>query len=443
MILLLLGVLFIIIFLSFNLYINTFIKTDAITQLSIFSNLYDQHNNDKEQIEFEKLPDISKQPKNRTGTKVEVFSIIDDYSIQNYYENEDGSNLQEISSIASYLKENEIDLGNINDYHLETETGEFYITIIKDQKQENAFIVFYVDITAIKRFADTVNLVLIIIVLLSAVTSFGVAALIANSVTRPVKKLIDFAGQIGKGDFSRKDLNFSDREFKELSNVMNQSACKLNNYDNEQKTFFQNVSHEFRSPLMTIRCYAEGIENKLMDPEKSSRTIINEVDRLKEMVEDLLYLSQIDTLIKDIEKSENDLRETIESCAQNLYPIAEKNNIKFIYNFEKIPVLSEYNEKYMYRAINNLILNALQYAKTRIILTCKYEAKTINLSIKDDGDGIPSDVQPHIFERFYKGKDGNHGIGLSIVKSVVDLHGGRISVKSDKGTIFLIEFDIK
>lgn len=438
MILLLLVILFVTIFLSFNLFVANYIKTDAITQLNIFADLYAQQNADKGQTE----PDMSKQPKNRTGTKAEVFTISNRYQIQNFHQSEDGSNAKKIEQIASYLNENELDLENISNFHLETGAQEYYITLIKDQKQENSFIVFYIDITTISKFTDTLNLVLIIIMLVAASISFGIATIIANSVTRPVKQLTSFARQIGKGDFTKRDLTFADKEFTELANVMNQSAWQLNNYDNEQKTFFQNVSHEFRTPLMSIKCYAEGMECGLMDQGKSSRIIITEVDRLSAMVEDLLYLSRIDTLTQNIGKNKNDLRETIGSCTENLRLIADRGNIKFVYDFEESPVVFEYNEKYMYRALSNLMTNALRYAKSQIILTCRNEGKTVKLSVADDGEGISADTLPHIFQRFYKGEKGNYGIGLSIVKSIVDLHGGRISVKCDNsGTCFLIEFN--
>lgn len=442
MILLLLGILFVTIFTAFNFYIRNFIRTDAIAQLNIFVDLYNQHITDKGQSEKAQLPDISKQPKNRTGTKAEVFSIDAGYRIQDFHENEDGSNIHKVEQITAYLKDNGLELESIGNYHLKAGAQEYYITLVEDQKQNNTYMVFYVDITTISKFAATVNYVLIIIMLVAAFISFGVAAMIAKSVNQPVKQLASFAGQIGKGDFTSRDLPFTDKEFAKLANVMNQSACQLNNYDKEQRTFFQNVSHEFRTPLMSIKCYAEGIECGLMDQVKSSSIIIAEVDRLSEMVEDLLYLSRMDNLTQHIDKKPGDLRETFAACAENLKSIAEKRNISFIYDFDEVPVSFEYNDKYIYRALSNLIANALRYAKSKVILTCRTVDKIISLSVTDDGEGISEKDLPHLFERFYKGKNGNHGIGLSIVKSVINLHGGRISVNcSNHQTSFFIEFE--
>ena len=441
MILILLGVLFATVSTSFNLFVGNFIKTDSVAQLNIFADLYSRHNAGKGGTGPGQLPDMSQQPKNRTGTKAEVFMISDGYRIQNFHQSEDGGNTQKVEKIASYLRENKSDLGSINNLHLETGTQEYYITVIKDEKQNNSYIVFYVDITTIGRFADTVNYALIIIMLAVAFISFGIAAVIANSVNRPVRQLTGFARQIGRGDFTQRELAFADREFAELAEVMNQAALQLNHYDNEQKTFFQNVSHEFRTPLMSIKCYAEGMECGLMDRVKSSRIIMAETDRLSEMVEDLLYLSRIDSIAGNMEKKRNDLRETFGACAESLKPIADRKNVELIYDFDEAPVLFGYNDKYMYRALSNLITNALRYAKSEVILTCKTEGKAIRLSVSDDGEGIPEKDLPHVFERFYKGKNGNHGIGLSIAKSVVNLHEGRISAACGERTSFLIEFD--
>ena len=177
-----------------------------------------------------------------------------------------------------------------------------------------------------------------------------------------------------------------------------------------------------------------------MDPAQSGSTIIYETDRLSELVEDLLYISRVDSLTSHVEMQENDLRDTLSLCAECLRPIAAKKGLRFEYEFDEQPVLRSYNEKHMYRAFSNLISNALRYAKGNITLSCHSRGTFAEISVMDDGSGISSNDLPHIFERFYKGADGKHGIGLSIVKSVVELHDGEITVDCSKGTRFTIRF---
>lgn len=439
MILFLLAFVFVIIFLSFNLSVNQFIKTDAVTQLNTFVK---QYNAEKNQSDSSQPPDLSKQPKNRTGTKAELFTVNGNYQVKNVY-GDDSSTVQNADRITSDLKENHKNLENISNDLLKISSSRYYITVVKDEKQTDSYLVFYVDVTTINQFAGTINMILFLVMIVAAVVSFILTAMISKSMNRPVRELGEFARQIGRGNFQERKFSLSDTEFMELADVMNRSAKQLDSYDQEQKKFFQNVSHEFRTPLMSIKCYAEGIKYGLMNPADSGGVILAEADRLSEMVEDLLALSRMDSLSEKFEKTEHDLRETFSRCAENFTKLAEQKGIKLIYDFDKVPICFSYNEKYMARALNNLISNALRYAKSQIILTCENGENSIRVAVADDGPGISLEDLPHIFERFYKGKGGLHGIGLSIVKSVVDLHKGKISVQNEAGACFSIEFPLK
>ncbi|CZS02230.1 TPA: HAMP domain-containing sensor histidine kinase [Clostridioides difficile] len=249
--------------------------------------------------------------------------------------------------------------------------------------------------------------------------------------------------KMGQGDFKRTYFDFSDKELVELSTVMNKSAEYLDKYDNEQKIFFQNASHELRTPLMSIKGYAEAIKYNVIDSKHASDIILEESDRLSDMVEDLLYISKIDNITKDFELVECDLREVLSNCGARQNVRAINKGIKFIYEFDEEMVLFECDEKNISKAFMNLIENALRYAKSEIKIVCKYNQKNIVVIIEDDGIGIKKEDLPHVFERFYKGVGGNHGIGLSIVKSIVNKHGGRIYVENGKkGAKFTILFKL-
>lgn len=442
MMLLLLAAVFVITFLTFNFFIDHYIKTNIASQLNAFWEINGQYEAKPGKAPRSDLPNLAKQPKNKIGVRTQAFIVNREYDILNYYGNENSENPQELEQIASYLKKHQISLEGIDNLHLRTQGDDYYIATAKDPKQGGSFIIFYVNATIISNFAVTINLLLGAVMLIAAVLSFLMAALLANSVTRPAQELSSFARRIGGGDFTMENFSYPDKEFKELADVMNQMVRQLGNYDSEQKTFFQNVSHELRTPLMSIKCYAEGIECGLMERVKSSLIIIAEVDRLSEMVEDLLYISRIHNLTQHLEMQENDLRETLSLCAENLKSVALKNKIEIIYAFDDAPVVFPYHEKHMYRALYNLIDNALRYAKTKVILTCKAENGKIFVAVANDGRGIAPDILPHIFERFYKGQGGKNGIGLSIVKSIVRLHHGRISAACDGLTRFMIEFDL-
>jgi len=263
---------------------------------------------------------------------------------------------------------------------------------------------------------------------------------LSNTITLPIKKLGALAAKIGCGDFTSSDFNFRNEEFVNLNVALNDSAKRLNIYDSEQKAFFQNASHELRTPLMSIQCYAEGISFGLMEPKEASDTILQETRQLSELVTDLLYISKIDNITMAYTTIKADLLTIIRSCAERQQMVADKMNIKFKFDFSVSSMEYECVEELLSRAVDNLISNAIRYASSEITLSCHKSQDKITISVADDGKGIEPESIPHVFERFYKGSDGNHGIGLSIVKSIVEQHNGNIAAKNTEsgGAKFIV-----
>jgi len=282
--------------------------------------------------------------------------------------------------------------------------------------------------------------VLLIILLVMFLITFIATHFLANSITRPIEKLDKFALNIGKGNFTPNDFEFDEQELEDLNNALNESVKQLAIYDNEQRTFFQNVSHELRTPLMSIKCYAEGINFGLMKPEEASQTILRETDKLTELVKDLLYIAQIDNITTTYTRKKVDLIDIIHASATRQQALADKNGIQFTFVFEENELSYIGIEELLSRLVDNLISNAIRYADSEIIISCIKKNDHLELSVTDDGDGIEPEILPHIFERFYKGKKGNTGIGLSIVKSITGQHGGDVSAKNlpNGGAVFTI-----
>ncbi|WP_310602743.1 HAMP domain-containing sensor histidine kinase [Anaerosporobacter sp.] len=443
MLLLLMVIIFASVFLVFNLFINAYIDANVESQLNELTMHYRTTDRESVPDEFSThdkdpfLPDVSQQSKNKIGIQGEVLVLDEEYNLIRFHNNQAE---EELEYFTEQLKKMEIPLDAASYFPVKTQNAEYYVAITASAKEPDTYLVFYVDVTAINSLVDTFNLVLAVIVAAAMLICFLIANIIANSVTTPIRKLSAFAAEIGNGYFQKKEFSFTDMELEELAEAMNQSAETLDKYDNEQRTFFQNASHELRSPLMSIRCYAEGIECGVMDANQASKTILLQTDRLSELVEDLLYISRIDNITSLLEKQENDLRETLSLCASSMKLVADKNELQLKFDFDDEPVLFTYNEKHLYRAIINLISNALRYAKSSITLSCHRLTEGIEIVVRDDGAGISAEDMPHIFERFYKGPNGKHGIGLSIVQSVIERHGGEITVSCENGTAFIIHF---
>jgi signal transduction histidine kinase len=126
-----------------------------------------------------------------------------------------------------------------------------------------------------------------------------------------------------------------------------------------------------------------------------------------------------------------DLLEIIRSCAQRQQLVAGKKGIRFSFDFTEPVIEYDCIGELISRAVDNLISNAIRYASTEIILSCSKDQNQITICVADNGCGIKPESMPHIFERFYKSNGGNHGIGLSIVKSIVEQHQGNITVKNN------------
>lgn len=331
----------------------------------------------------------------------------------------------------------ELDLNVID--RLETESGLFYYTSIASRTAADAYIVYFINMSDLYAFEKSLTGILWIIMLIAMVVTLLITYLIASRISGPVKDLSNFAKRIGEGDYARMDEEFKDLELHELKTSMNETTRKLEAYDTEQRVFFQNVSHELRTPLQIIKNNAEGIEYDLLDRVKASKDIKDETDKLGELVEDIIYLSRLEARSKDMVYTENDLRETLSYTLERNTSLFKSREIQIVYDFQDTPVLFEYDEKSIERAFQNLISNAIRYTRDRILVTCRNLDGRIVVAVEDNGEGIRKEDLPRIFDRFYKGENGVHGIGLSIVKSIITSYGGRIEVRTGpEGTAFTV-----
>ena len=201
---------------------------------------------------------------------------------------------------------------------------------------------------------------------------------------------------------------------------------KLNEYDKKQKEFFQNTSHELKTPLMSIQGYAEAIKDKVMDEnmvDDGLDIIIDESKKLRDTVNSIVYLSKMEHLMSEEKFMRINLWEALEEIIARLTLLANDKNIEFKNDIANYIVVTT-SEDRLDRVFSNILSNSLRYAKSEIHIQ-SYEMETghIIIKIQDDGRGFENNEENHIFDRFYKGKGGNTGLGLSIVKSIADSNG--------------------
>ncbi|MCL5072895.1 MAG: ATP-binding protein [Actinobacteria bacterium] len=206
--------------------------------------------------------------------------------------------------------------------------------------------------------------------------------------------------------------------------------------------FVANVSHEMRTPLTSIKGYIETVlENDLADKEIIKKYLtksLSEVDRLSYLIEDVLDLSNIEYKRNILFKQEYNLVELISECIQSASFLAEKNDVEIEFSYDTDPIKYITDEELFRQLVKNMIENSIFHAGKGIKLNIILEGKNdiIRLIFSDNGTGIAEQDLPYIFQRFYRGKNPfssrsiGSGLGLSIVKHIIELHNGKIEVSS-------------
>ena len=210
-----------------------------------------------------------------------------------------------------------------------------------------------------------------------------------------------------------------------------------------QKWFFQNVSHELKTPMMAVQGCAEGIHTGVLDPVKASGAILEEAEQMSDLVEELLALSRLESGQANAEFRFTDIREVLYDCLRSTEQLTEQRKLCITPCFDEDPVLVNCDEVQLRRAFTNIITNALRYAKKEIQIECKADMGKAIVRIRDDGEGIAPELLPHIFDRFYSTRKGGAGIGLSLAKEIVSLHKGTISASNDGGALFEISLPLR
>ena len=210
-----------------------------------------------------------------------------------------------------------------------------------------------------------------------------------------------------------------------------------------QQTFFQNASHELKTPLMAIQGYAEGIQAGVMDTGSAAEVILEESDRMTELVEELLDISKIDMGRQQLALSEMDIRELLYDSIRAVESAAAASGITIAPDFSEEPIMVKCDDTQMRRAVTNILTNGLRYARSELRLACRADRRQVTIRIQDDGDGIAEADLPHIFDRFYMGRSGKSGIGLALTREIIHLHKGTIRARNgDTGAVFEISIPV-
>lgn len=288
-------------------------------------------------------------------------------------------------------------------------------------------------------FIDTINL----FVLMFAVILLLVSVYIYFITVWPVAVLKKIAVEYARKNYTYSSKHKLHDEYRDISEAMRVTAEEVDRLVDYQKKFVGNVSHDFRSPLTSIKGYIAAIKDGTIPLEMADRyldIILFETERLTKLTEDLLNLSRMDNEV-ELDISIFDINQMIKKTAASFEGTCTKKRISFELEFCEKEVLVSADFSRIQQVLYNLIDNAIKFSNSdsSIVLSVSMKLSKVMISVKDFGIGIPKDAQKKVFERFYKtdlsrGKDKRGtGLGLAIVKEIVEAHGENITVVSTEG----------
>ena len=293
---------------------------------------------------------------------------------------------------------------------------------------------------------------LIIVTIIVSILALIIGYFISKRISKPIEKMNENALKLANGNYNFKfDNNSKISEIDELADTLNYAKNELEHTDELRRDLLANVSHDLKTPLTMIKGYAEMIRDlNYNDEEKRNanlNVIIEESERLNILVEDLLTLSKIQANKDTINKEEFDLVTLINNIIKRYSIYKETEGYIFEVNTPKEVIINA-DKKKIEQVIYNLINNAINYTgeDNRVIINV-IKGKKIRVEIKDTGKGIKKEDLPHIWEKYYHSKKKHKrnvigtGIGLSIVKTILESHKFKYGVESklDKGTTFYFE----
>lgn len=416
--------------LAFNIAVQSFIRSRVSTRLSEVTQSVsdDRRSRDRGQKDEKHFDD---RPDRETGAEYCAAVLGSDGTVVTVLRGDETA----AEELAEYVRSHSLS-SDTKSKVISLDSGTYTISLMEDPVEEGCRLLIFADVTSITAFSRHVNLILLLVILAAVLISVLLSRRFAKSFARPVQELSAFAADIGSGKLEQRTLDFRDAELRQLADSMNRMVEELDQAKQKQETFFQNVSHELRTPLTSIRGNAEGILYGVIEPQAAGKVILSESDKLGGMVEDILYLSRMGRGRPEGAVEPIDLREVLSLCVSEQHTEAERRGLTFTFDFDEAPVLLSIREQDAQRLFGNLISNAVRYANKEIRLHCRTDGEQISVRVADDGPGVAAEDLPHVFERFYKGNGGKHGIGLAIAKAVAEAWHGTLEVRNDGGAVF-------
>lgn len=266
---------------------------------------------------------------------------------------------------------------------------------------------------------------------------------ISRRISSPIRQMDHVARAMAEGDFGRRVEVTTADEIGQLGLVLNRLAANLEEVENKRREFTANLSHELRTPLSYISGYSEALLDEGIPTGKKKEyleIVHRESLRLKRLVNDMLDLAQLEGENYPLKKTPFPFSQLIEEAIEPFRDVMEKKGLSFHADLDP-SIIAEGDRDRLNQVIQNLMDNAIKYTPEggEITVTLKEEGEHILLTVTDTGIGIPKEALPRIGERFYRvdrsrsRRQGGTGIGVAIVKRILQNHGGSLTFESEMG----------
>ncbi len=345
---------------------------------------------------------------------------------------------------------------------------------------DNGYVLYIrMPISPIEESVKISNTVLLMIGGITLVVAGIIASFISRKFTNPILQLNDIANKMAKLDFSKKyRITDTEDEINELGRSINTMSDKLeatikelqkNNIELEKdieekskidemrKQFISDVSHELKTPIALIQGYAEGLIENVNSDEESRKfyaeVILDETNKMDKLVKQLLELMKLEYGKREFDNEKFNINELINEVLRKCSVMINEKNIK-VYFENKEPIYVYADEFYMDQIITNYLTNAIKHAEevekeTKIEIKVEKVSNKIRVSVFNTGENIPEEDLQRIWGRFYKldssrnRQDGGSGIGLALVKAIMNNYQNEYGVKNKKnGVEFYFDMDI-
>lgn len=331
-----------------------------------------------------------------------------------------------------------------------------YGIVIDSTEGEEIYLYIFSPLYPVNSTVQILKDQLSIVTIVAFLLAFLLAFIFSIRISKPIKGMTVEAKKLSEGNFNVEFVGKSYSEVNRLADTLNTSAYEMASSDKRQKDLIANVSHDLKTPITMIRSYAEMIRDLSGDnPEKRNahlKVIIDESDRMANLVSDMTSISKLRSDDVELNLKNFDLVSCTASIIGSYDLFIEQHGYSFKFSSPK-EALCLGDEGKIKQVITNLIDNAVKYCgeDKEVSIKIQKSGKSFRLEVSDHGPGISKEDLPHVWDRYYKASANyvrpteGSGLGLSIVKEILILHGANYGVNSEigKGSTFWFELNIE